>query len=100
MSPQEIVRITDANGALPARRSIIARSALYGTGGRAHVFANQLNAGFGVPRPRTPGYSTISRSFASAVSDIIAGADVQPALGEAARHIDAEFARNRGYPTE
>lgn len=100
MSTREIVRTTNANGAIPARKSIIARSALYGRAGHLHVFADQLNAGFGVPRPKTPGYSTISRSFATAVSEIIAGADVQKALSEAANHIDAEFAKNRGYPTE
>jgi multiple sugar transport system substrate-binding protein len=100
MSTREIVRTTNANGAVPARRSMIARSPLYGSGGRLRIFADQLNAGFGVPRPTTPGYSTISRSFATAVSEIIAGADVQTALSEAASRIDAEFARNRGYPTE
>jgi multiple sugar transport system substrate-binding protein len=100
MSTREIVRTTNANGAVPARRSIIARSPLYGPTGRLHVFADQLNAGFGVPRPTTPGYSTISRNFASAVNEIIAGADVRTTLGEAAGRIDAEFARNRGYPTE
>lgn len=100
MSTREIVRTTIANGAVPARRSIIARSALYSHTGRLHIFADQLNAGFGVPRPTTPGYSTISRNFASAVSAIIAGADVQATLSEAAGRIDAEFARNRGYPTE
>jgi multiple sugar transport system substrate-binding protein len=100
MSTREIVRITKANGAVPARRSIIARSALYGNAGRLHVFADQLNAGFGVPRPTTPGYSTISRAFASAVSEIIVGADVQTVLSDAASRIDAEFARNRSYPTQ
>jgi multiple sugar transport system substrate-binding protein len=100
MSTREIVRVTQANGALPARKSISVHSPLYGSGGRLHVFADQLNAGFGVPRPRTPGYSTISRAFASAVSKIIAGADVQTTLEEAASHVDAEFARNRGYPAE
>ena len=85
---------------MPARQSIIARSALYSPAGQLHIFADQLNAGFGVPRPTTPGYGTISRSFAFAVSEIIAGADVQTALREAARHIDTEFARNRGFPTE
>lgn len=100
MSTREILRTTNANGAVPARRSMLARSSLYGHGGRLHVFADQLNAGFGVPRPSTPGYSTISRTFATAVSEIITGADVQTTLSEAARRIDAEFARNRYYPTE
>jgi multiple sugar transport system substrate-binding protein len=53
-----------------------------------------------VPRPTTPGYSTISRAFASAVSEIIVGADVQTVLSDAASRIDAEFARNRSYPTQ
>lgn len=100
MSTREIMRTTTANGAVPARQSILARSALYGRGGRLHIFADQLNAGFGVPRPKTPGYNTISRSFSSAVSEIIAGADVQTTLTDAANRIDAEFAANRGYPTE
>jgi multiple sugar transport system substrate-binding protein len=100
MSTREIVRITTANGAVPARRSILARSPLYGDAGALHIFADQLNAGFGVPRPKTPGYSTISRAFASAVSNIMEGADVQTTLTKAATRIDTEFATNRGYPTE
>ena len=100
MSTREIVRTTTTNGAVPARQSILARSPLYGHAGPLHIFADQLNAGFGVPRPKTPGYSTVSRAFAAAVSDIIAGADVQTTLTAAANRIDAEFAANRGYPTE
>lgn len=100
MSAREIERFTNANGAVPARKSIIARSPLYGHGGRLHVFADQLSQGFGVPRPNTPGYNTISRNFAGAVSEIIQGADVQATLSAAAGRIDAEFARNRGYPAQ
>jgi multiple sugar transport system substrate-binding protein len=100
MSTREIVRITDANGAVPARQSVVARSALYGDAGPLRIFAQQLNAGLGVPRPATPGYGTISRSFSAAVSEIIAGADVQTALSEAARRIDADIDENRGYPTD
>jgi multiple sugar transport system substrate-binding protein len=100
MSAREIVRMTNANGAMPARQSVIARSTLYGDAGPLRIFAQQLNAGLGMPRPATPGYGTISRSFSAAVSDIIAGKDVQTALSEAARRIDADIAENRGYPTE
>jgi multiple sugar transport system substrate-binding protein len=100
MSAREIVRITDANGAVPARQSVVARSTLYGAAGPLRIFAQQLNAGLGVPRPATPGYGTISRSFSAAVSEIIAGTDVQTALNEAARRIDADIDENRGYPTD
>jgi multiple sugar transport system substrate-binding protein len=100
MSTREIVRITNANGAVPARRSVVAHSRLYGDSGPLRIFAQQLNAGFGVPRPATPAYGTISKAFAVAVSEIIAGRDVQTALTEAADAIDADIAKNRGYPME
>jgi multiple sugar transport system substrate-binding protein len=100
MSTREIVRITSANGAVPARQSVVARSPLYSDAGPLRVFARQLNAGLSVPRPATPGYSTISRAFAAAVSEIIEGKDVQTALSKAARDIDADIARNRSYPSE
>lgn len=100
MSPREIVRMTNANGAVPARQSVIARSSLYGHAGPLRIFARQLSAGLGVSRPATPGYGTISRSFSAAVSEIIAGKDVQTALSTSASHIDADIAENRGYPAE
>lgn len=100
MSAREIARVTNANGALPARQSVIARSTLYGDAGPLRTFAQQLDAGMGVPRPATPGYGTISRSFSAAVSEIIAGMDVQTALSKAARRIDADIAENRGYPSD
>jgi multiple sugar transport system substrate-binding protein len=58
----------------------------------------QLEAGAGVPRPDTPAYGTITRSFSRAMAAIVAGGSVQHALSEAARTIDEEISRNRGYP--
>jgi len=97
MSPREIQHMTNANGALPARKSVLAQSSLYSEG-TLKVFAQQLIKGYGVPRPATPSYGTITKSFSKAVSEIIAGGDVQKALSQAADSIDAEIARNHGYP--
>jgi multiple sugar transport system substrate-binding protein len=98
LSSDEILRMTNANGAVPARYSALARSPLYAEGGPLRLFAEQLGAGLGVPRPATPAYSTISRAFAQAVSAIIAGGNIQLELSKAARIIDADIARHRGYP--
>jgi len=57
----------------------------------------QLETG-GVPRPTTPAYGTISRVFAEAVGNIVAGADVQSTLSQAADIIDRDIAAHRGYP--
>lgn len=97
MSPREILRMSSVNGAVPARRSALAQSPLYGPNGPLEVFAQQLFGGAGIPRPATPGYGTISKAFSKAVSAIIAGEDVQAELTRAARTIDEDIAANRGY---
>jgi multiple sugar transport system substrate-binding protein len=97
MSEQEIRRMTDANGAVPARRSVLAKSPLYGERGPLRLYTQQLNAGLAVPRPQTPAYSTISKTFAGAAVAIIAGADVQTELSRAAAEIDRDIAENLGY---
>jgi multiple sugar transport system substrate-binding protein len=98
MSADEILRMSDANGAVPARKSALARSRLYGSHGPLEVFARQLFGGAGIPRPATPGYSTISKAFTKATSAIIAGGDVQTELTRAALAIDEDITANRGYP--
>jgi len=96
MSADEILRMVNTNGAVPARKSALARSKLYGPHGPLEVFAQQLFLGYGFPRPAVPGYGTISKAFATAAGAIIAGADVQTELTRAARTIDADIAGKRG----
>jgi len=98
MSANEILRVTGINGALPARKSALAQSPLYGAHGPLNTFAQQIMSGAGVPRPATPAYGTISKAFSGAVRAIIAGADVQTALRRAAAAIDEDIAANHGYP--
>jgi multiple sugar transport system substrate-binding protein len=97
LSTREILHMTNINGALPARRSALARSPLYGARGPLKFFVQQLEKG-GVPRPTTPVYGTISRIFSDAVSNIAAGADVRTELGYAADVIDRTISEHRGYP--
>lgn len=93
----EMLHMTNVNGAMPARRSAIARSPLYGARGPLRMFAQQL-AVAGVPRPATPAYATISRSFRDATDHIIAGGDVQSELSKAAEIIDRDIAEHRDFP--
>ena len=97
LSTKEILRMTAANGAVPARQSALARSSLYGPGGPLRVFARQLETGAGVPRPATPGYGSIRNAFSRAVGAIIVGADVESELARAAAAIDDDFAKHQGY---
>jgi len=99
MTVGEILHVTNVNAAMPARRSARALSTLYGKDGPLSVFAQQLDAGHAVPRPKTPAYEIIRNSFRIATRAIIDGADVQTELSKAAVSIDREIAANRGYPT-
>lgn len=99
LSPNEIARMSDANGAVPARKSVIARSRLYAPNGPLHVFVEQLQRGIAEPRPITPAYPTITSAFSVAVSDIAAGANVKEELDKAAQEIDQDIKDNQGYPT-
>jgi len=97
LSPKEIIRMTNATFAMPARRSALAQSPLYGPGGPLRLFVHQLEMG-GVPRPATPAYGTISKIFEEAVSNIVTGKDVQSELSQAASIIDQTIAAHRNYP--
>ncbi len=98
LSPEEILRMTDGNGAIPARASAIQQREEYQSGGWLHVFVEQLNT-IAVPRPQTPTYPTITSTFAEAVQNIVNGANVQEELDEAVEEIDQDIQDNSGYPT-
>jgi multiple sugar transport system substrate-binding protein len=98
MQPEQILAMTQANGAVPATISAIDRSPLYQKGGPLHLFVQQLRGGYSVPRPATPAYPVISASFRQAFADIRNGSSVQQALDRAARTIDEDISDNRGYP--
>ncbi len=93
-----ILAMTEANGAPPARRSVIRRSPLYGPEGPLRLFAVQHEEGYSIPRPRTPAYPTITDVFERAFQDIRHGGDVQAALDRAAAAIDEDIRASRGYP--
>lgn len=97
-SPEEILHMTNANGAVPARTSAIEQSELYAEGGLLNLFVQQLQGGVAVARPQTPAYPTITNAFKTAVWNIIAGADVQAELDIVAETIDQDIADNDGYP--
>lgn len=97
LRPKEVLAMTGANGAVPATRSAIQRSALYQSGGPLHLFVQQLEQS-AVPRPRTPAYPVITSAFQEAFNRIRNGGDVKAALQRAAKAIDQDLRDNQGYP--
>jgi multiple sugar transport system substrate-binding protein len=98
IQPDQILRMTNANGAVPARVSAIEQSELYGEGGPLNVFVQQLQSDIAIPRPQTPAYPVITSLFSDAVNNIVSGADVQSELDAAVETIDQDIEDNQGYP--
>jgi multiple sugar transport system substrate-binding protein len=98
LQPDEVLAMAAANGAVPATRTAIVRSPLYGEQGPLRLFSRQLQGGYSVPRPQTPAYPVITSAFQQAFVDIRNGGDVQAALDKAAAVIDQDIRDNRGYP--
>lgn len=97
LQDEQILPLTNRNGAVPGTKTSIAKSDLYKEGGALRLFVDQLNT-IAVPRPVHPAYTTITTVFRKATGDIIDGADVKAALTKAAVAIDQDIADNDGYP--
>ena len=98
MSTPEVLRVTEANGAVPGTNAALALSKNYGPQGALRLYVDQIQQQVARVRPETPAYPVISSAFAEAVNNIVAGAPVQAELDNAARKIDQDIADSRGYP--
>ena len=98
LEPEQILIMTNANGAVPARKSAMEKSTLYGPGGLLHLYIEQIEAGFPMPRPVTPAYPTITTAFGAAFKNIAGGAEVKWELDQAVQKIDQDIKDNQGYP--
>ncbi len=100
MSSAEILRVTEANGAMPSTNTALAQSKDYGAKGDLRIYVEQAREGVALVRPETPAYPAISTAFAEAVNNIVAGADVKKELDKAAKKIDQVIEDNNGYPVK
>jgi len=98
LQPDEILSITNINGAVPGRISALQKTDLYNEGGRLAVFAEQLKNGVAVPRPASPAYPAITSAFYTAVDGIAKGGNVKQELDKAVDKIDKDIKNNNGYP--
>ena len=96
MRPEEIEAIVAANGAVPARHSVIERSQLYRAGGPLRLYAEQLSQS-AVPRPVSPAYPVITSAFQEVMAKVIEGGDAKSALDSAVKTIDQDIRDNGGY---
>jgi multiple sugar transport system substrate-binding protein len=102
LSRDEVVRMTQANGAIPATNSAIRVSPRFAEGGPERLYITQLQHGIAKPRPQTPAYPALSAAFAQAFNAIVIDRrPVEPTLDAAVRDVERDLAAHDYYkPTE
>ena len=97
---ESVLKITEANGAVPGTQSALAQAPNFAEGGPLELFVEQLEGApdIAVPRSITPGYPTVTSEFWTAMDKILLGEDVQASLDSAAAAIDSDVDDNEGYP--
>jgi multiple sugar transport system substrate-binding protein len=99
LRPREVVRMTRANGAIPATRSAVRLSPRFARGGAEQLYIEQLEDGTARPRPQTPAYPALSAAFAQAFQEIVVqGRPVARVLDAATRRVEGDLREHRYYP--
>jgi multiple sugar transport system substrate-binding protein len=99
LNPAEVLRMTRANGAIPATRSATRISADFAPGGPKHLYIEQLEGGIARSRPQTPAYPALSAAFANAFSEaVLKGRPIAASLDDAARRVERELSEHQYYP--
>lgn len=100
LKPREVLRMSRANGAVPATDSAVELSPRFAEGGAERLFIEQLKSGVARPRSQTPAYPAVSGAFSRAFAEIMLDrAPVKAALDKAVRRIDKDLADHQGYPS-
>lgn len=94
LSPENILVVTNFNGAIPSRKSVMDQVPALQEGGRLYLYREQLEAGISVLRPLTPAHMTIYNTMQSVYADIIGGADAAETLQKASKSIDEVIIEN------
>ena len=94
LEPENILTVTDFNGAIPSRVSVMDQVENLQEGGRLYLYRKQLEDGISVLRPLTPAHMTIYNAMQSVYSDVIGGADPYTALHNASQEIDEVIVDN------
>jgi multiple sugar transport system substrate-binding protein len=95
IQPDNVLTMTKANGAIPARISALDQDPNYEPGGDLYIYREQLENGIAVPRAQTAVYPTISTAMETAVTAIARGDDVQSTLDDAVDSIDNAIANQQ-----
>lgn len=99
LRPAEVLRMTRANGAIPATRSAVRISPDFAAGGPKHLYIEQLEDGVARSRPQTPAYPALSAAFARAFNEaVVQERPVGASLDAAARRVERDLSEHQYYP--
>ncbi len=94
ISKEYIAKMTDVNGGIPARISVLNENENYKEGGRLYLYREQLEAGIGYLRPQTPAHNEIYNVMKGVVANLLLGSDAAEELTKASKDLDEVITEN------
>jgi multiple sugar transport system substrate-binding protein len=94
ITPEYITKMTEINGGIPSRISVLNHDPKYSKGGRLYLYREQLIDGIGYVRPKTPAHQQMYNTMKAVTQNIILGADPRTELEKASRDLDNVIKQN------
>lgn len=88
LTKENIEGIFKANGAVPARISVLNGLDDYKEGGKFYLYREQLEKGHAIVRPVSPAFGVFQKEIGQASLNIVTGADIKAELDKATKAID------------
>ena len=99
LRPEEVLRMTRVNGAIPGTKSAVRMSPDFAAGGPKHLYIEQLEGGTARSRPQTPAYPALSAAFARAFNEaVVQQQPVKSALDSGAQSVERDLREHQFYP--
>jgi multiple sugar transport system substrate-binding protein len=94
LKPENISAMTDLNGAIPSRVSVLNTKPQYSKGGLLYLYREQLEDGRGYVRPQTPAHNAIYNVMKTLTAEVFLGGNASKLLNDAAKNMDQLIIEN------
>jgi len=95
LDPDFIQAMTDSNGSIASRRSVLEKDLKYQPGEKLYLYREQLEAGIVVNRPNTPAMTLLRTAGGQAVRDAMTYGNARELLNQAAKDVDQLIVDNK-----
>ncbi|WP_215699679.1 extracellular solute-binding protein [Clostridium sp. MCC353] len=95
LKPEYVQGMSDANGSIPGRLSVLEKDPKYAKGGKLYLYREQLEGGIAINRPHTPAAVFVRATIGQTLRDILAYGNAEQAMNDITKEIDQLIEDNK-----